>query len=254
MKKLLLILLCLPMIGFGQALLFEEDFANEIPENVTIEDISGFGDWQWSDQAPQGYYSQNSFIINSETPENGFMIMEADLYNTFIANPFGSPVLENIIHATFTIGPIDLSSSNTNSLTLQFYSQSRRYCDDFDSACDINIYMSTDGTIFNNLNYQLTDSTNSFVEELVQIPLTDFDTSFNNIYFKFEWSGSHYHWMIDDISVFENSVSVNEDQPFESKKLKNITDLLGQEIPMRKNTPMFYIYDDGTVEKRIVIE
>ena len=39
-----------------------------------------------------------------------------------------------------------------------------------------------------------------------------------------------------------------------NKKLKKITDLLGQEIPIRKNTPMFYIYDDGTVEKKIIIE
>ena len=38
------------------------------------------------------------------------------------------------------------------------------------------------------------------------------------------------------------------------KKLLKITDVLGQETPYRKNTPLFYIYDDGTVEKRIVVE
>jgi len=36
--------------------------------------------------------------------------------------------------------------------------------------------------------------------------------------------------------------------------LVKITDVLGQETPHRRNTPLFYIYDDGTVEKRIVIE
>jgi len=36
--------------------------------------------------------------------------------------------------------------------------------------------------------------------------------------------------------------------------LVKITDMLGQETPYRKNTPLFYIFDDGTVEKRIVIE
>ena len=36
--------------------------------------------------------------------------------------------------------------------------------------------------------------------------------------------------------------------------LVKITDMLGQETPFRRNTPLFYIYDDGTVEKRIVIE
>jgi hypothetical protein len=36
--------------------------------------------------------------------------------------------------------------------------------------------------------------------------------------------------------------------------LVKITNMLGQETPYRRNTPLFYIYDDGTVEKRMVIE
>jgi hypothetical protein len=36
--------------------------------------------------------------------------------------------------------------------------------------------------------------------------------------------------------------------------LVKITDMLGQEIPYRRNTLLFYIYNDGTVEKRIIIE
>jgi hypothetical protein len=36
--------------------------------------------------------------------------------------------------------------------------------------------------------------------------------------------------------------------------LVKITDMLGQETPQRRNTPLLYLYDDGTVEKRIVIE
>ena len=36
--------------------------------------------------------------------------------------------------------------------------------------------------------------------------------------------------------------------------LVKITDMLGQETPHKRNSPLFYIYDDGTVEKRIVIE
>ena len=31
-------------------------------------------------------------------------------------------------------------------------------------------------------------------------------------------------------------------------------DMLGQETPYKRNTPLFYIYDDGTVEKKIIIE
>ena len=38
------------------------------------------------------------------------------------------------------------------------------------------------------------------------------------------------------------------------RKLINIVDLLGRETKGIKNQPLFYIYNDGTVEKRIVIE
>ena len=36
--------------------------------------------------------------------------------------------------------------------------------------------------------------------------------------------------------------------------LVKITDMLGKEIPHKRNTPLFYIYDNGTVEKKIVLE
>ena len=39
-----------------------------------------------------------------------------------------------------------------------------------------------------------------------------------------------------------------------TKELLKVTDLLGRETKGNKNEVLFYIYDDGTVEKRIVIE
>jgi hypothetical protein len=53
---------------------------------------------------------------------------------------------------------------------------------------------------------------------------------------------------IGTTSNIENQISSID------KKLIRITDMLGQETPYRKNTSLFYIYDDGTVEKRITIE
>ena len=38
------------------------------------------------------------------------------------------------------------------------------------------------------------------------------------------------------------------------KELLKIIDVLGRETKGTKNEPLFYIYDDGTVEKRIIIE
>jgi len=37
------------------------------------------------------------------------------------------------------------------------------------------------------------------------------------------------------------------------RTLLKITNILGQKTTLRKSTPLFYIYDDGTVEKRIII-
>ena len=40
----------------------------------------------------------------------------------------------------------------------------------------------------------------------------------------------------------------------ENKKLLKITNVLGQETSPKSNTPFFYLFDDGTVEKKIIIE
>jgi len=37
-------------------------------------------------------------------------------------------------------------------------------------------------------------------------------------------------------------------------KLLKIVDILGREVNEKRNTPLFYIYSDGTVEKKIIIE
>jgi hypothetical protein len=61
--------------------------------------------------------------------------------------------------------------------------------------------------------------------------------------------------------VISDSTSVNAYSPTSviniknpSKTLIKVTDMLGQETPSRRNAPLFYIYDDGTVEKQIIIE
>jgi hypothetical protein len=39
-----------------------------------------------------------------------------------------------------------------------------------------------------------------------------------------------------------------------NRKLFKVVDILGRKTNNNKNTLLFYIYDDGKVEKRIVIE
>ncbi|MGY8987793.1 MAG: zinc metalloprotease [Flavobacteriales bacterium] len=54
-------------------------------------------------------------------------------------------------------------------------------------------------------------------------------------------------------TICGGSVSIQEIESNEKILLK-VVDILGQETKERKNIPLFYIYDNGTVEKRIILE
>ena len=57
----------------------------------------------------------------------------------------------------------------------------------------------------------------------------------------------------NDVITFNVVTSVGIEEQTTKKELLRTTDLLGRETK-QKNQPVFYLYDDGTVEKRIVIE
>jgi hypothetical protein len=57
---------------------------------------------------------------------------------------------------------------------------------------------------------------------------------------------------ITTVHVLGNPASIKEH--ISKAKLLKVTDILGRETKGTKKEPLFYIYDDGTVEKRIVIE
>jgi hypothetical protein len=55
-------------------------------------------------------------------------------------------------------------------------------------------------------------------------------------------------------NLCDGSVGVSE-QINTTKKLIKIVDVLGRKTnKLKTNTPLFYIYDDGSVEKKIVVE
>ena len=65
-----------------------------------------------------------------------------------------------------------------------------------------------------------------------------------------------YYYFFYDIEVEAKCLDVSsnfEDINFDKKNLMNIVNVLGKES-QKRNHILFYIYDDGTVEKRIVIE
>ena len=58
--------------------------------------------------------------------------------------------------------------------------------------------------------------------------------------------------MIGSFNVINVGTYVFEDHS-KNKELLKVTDLFGRETK-QTNQPLFYIYDDGTIEKRITVE
>jgi len=48
--------------------------------------------------------------------------------------------------------------------------------------------------------------------------------------------------------------AITDINPSSDRKLISIIDVLGRESNGTRNEPLFYIYDDGTVKKKIIIE
>ena len=79
----------------------------------------------------------------------------------------------------------------------------------------------------------------------------------NNVTITTSGPGDQYYYFYYDIEVevpCENNSTSISDIAKSNKELLRITDLLGRETKMQINTLLLYRYDDGTVDKRIIIE
>jgi hypothetical protein len=72
------------------------------------------------------------------------------------------------------------------------------------------------------------------------------------------WSSNNWtvaNGNIDPQHYFlDNCIVTSVQEKIETKELLKVTDLLGREVNKKRNTPLFYIYNDGTVEKKIILE
>ena len=102
---------------------------------------------------------------------------------------------------------------------------------DWGNIHKINNIPHTDGAIFTEV-----DSNNQIVFQL------EFDNGYNSYRaHKFDWNFNH----TTDIELLDN---------YNDKHLLRIFDITGRKTKEKRNTLLFYIYDDGTVEKKIIIE
>ncbi|MDC3395014.1 hypothetical protein OAX10_01545 [Flavobacteriales bacterium] len=71
-----------------------------------------------------------------------------------------------------------------------------------------------------------------------------------------QWQGNDEDVCLIKLITSGNIISSTKDIVLENKnkKLIRVVDVLGRDSKPKNNTPLFYIYDNGTVEKRIIIE
>ncbi len=85
------------------------------------------------------------------------------------------------------------------------------------------------------------------------------DSAYAIYWFKrtyYENTNSH-HYFSEDCNynnVIDTNITDTIHKPAITKTLVRVVDVIGKESTQRKNTLLFYIFSDGTVEKRIIIE
>jgi len=124
------------------------------------------------------------------------------------------------------------------------------------------LWKTTDGGVtFNVVNYDLvyTPSSVEFVNEMIGYYVdestddlwktTDGGVTFNVVNYDLVYTPSSVEFIDENItSVFDITI------PSSKRELIKTVDILGRETKPNKNTPFIEIYDDGSTEKKIVIE
>ncbi len=66
---------------------------------------------------------------------------------------------------------------------------------------------------------------------------------------------AYNNWQIESPSVYSTNCNPSSTYDMDvNRRLVKIVDVFGREIEPKKNIPLFYIYDDGSVEKRNIIQ
>ncbi|MAW20900.1 MAG: hypothetical protein CMD16_00720 [Flavobacteriales bacterium] len=329
MKKLLLILLCLPFIGFGQISGCTDSVYCNYNANATIDDGTCTNYCgcdallMWQDDYCTGF----SGYIN--VTSSGWVMTHCyDWYGVM------DEIYEYVFISNSTAGSSSISSCNSYTWNGNLYTTSGSYTDTTytnvngcDSTATLNLTINEsdststfisscnsytwDGIVYTNsgaytntysninscdslhtLNLNINTSPNtSIILGNTQVNYLSIET-YNvaqNIGSTFNWylnsggiiisgqntnsiqvqwgnnSGNYDLYIIEtdssgcvgdsvNINISINSVSIIENINLsKNKNLIKVTDLLGREAK-QTNQPLLYLYDDGTVEKRITID
>ena len=295
MKKLLLILLCLPMIGFGQQTYvpdnnFEQHlinlgFDNILDDSVLTSNISNIGGINLSNKSISDLAGIEDFTslielycgdnqLTSLDVSNNTALINLDCeYNQLTSLDLSTNTALTTLHCnTNQLTSLDLSNNlalaglrcDDNQLTslyvsvttaLTYLNCESNYIECLDISTNTAL---TDLNCSNNLLEQLTTkngnwinnlSVNALNNNLTCVEVDNIGTATN------DWSFDSFATLTTNCNYANPCTTVSSIQEHTTnKELLKVTDLLGRETKGTKNEVLFYIYDDGTVEKRIVKE
>ena len=269
MKKLLLILLCLPMIGFGQK--------TYVPNNVFEQQLV-LGGWDnvMDDSVLTSSINTITILDLWHTDNNGGFLDDITGINDFISlerlylsaskcTTINISNLTQLTHLGLSYNQSLNSLDVSNNILLEHLDLEHNYnsalaigITHLDLSCNINLrFLHVNNGSLTQLNLKNGNNHNMFYINMSMTGnpnLTCIQVDDPNIPISNVWGDDPQHFYSINCGYpgCNNTASIEERST--NKELLKATDLLGRETPYKKRTPLFYIYDDGTVEKRIIIE
>jgi len=244
MKKLLIILLCVPFIGFGQTIIngsFENNTSGVCRTNLSNLDFNNY----MHDCLAFGTANE----IDIQNDQCGY------------ASPTHGNWFISLAYGLNTIGSSGFPSTDELSMSLSIpLIVGTEYEVSFFERADTTYYNHTTDSLFFGIFYSGT-SFGTQVFSSLPIP-----SSWNQKTFTFiatfpanfltikNTEGVNNGWNFIDNIQLTKEIGTSIEEHSSNKELLKVIDILGREVNEKRNTPLFYIYNDGTVEKRIIIE
>jgi hypothetical protein len=177
----------------GDTIVYESFGGGSLPAGWSAINVTGPGNWAWTNQMSQGQYAAGTQAINSPTGTNGFMILDADAANS--PTPSGG-FLD--VDAILAMPAQNLTSYPA--VVLEFTSYFRPFSN---STLEVEVIAGGDTAVYDVRHGVATNSSsaNALTE---RIKISSVAGGQNNVIIRFHWSGeSHYFWQVDDVLLLE---------------------------------------------------
>ena len=273
MKKLLLILLCLPMIGFGQTYVPDDNFeayleANGMGDGVALNNFvttANINTVTYLDVFSQNIADLTGIeaftaLTHLDCRENQLTSLDVsqNIALTYLncehnqltnLDVSGATALNELHGDNNQLTSLDVS----NNIALGYFSCAHNQLTSLDVSNNIDLgYFSCANNQLTSLDVRNGNNSNTVPFKVTNNPNLTCVNVDNVAWSTANWTVANGN--VDPQHYFSNNCTPSVIQEHTTnKELLKVTDLLGRETK-QTNQLLFYIYYDGTVEKRINIE